>query len=231
MPKLTPSSIGPATTGRCAPPSPRRRPRATAVAALLLVGGVAPSACSGSGFTYIKSTSNNTYFKVPNDWKVYDRDAVLEASDSPSDQDASALRFIAIFDADPNPSIEHELSTATHPFGLARVRELGVEERDVFSLSKLRNEIVPIDEILEKDVGKVELVESPRSVVKGGLAGTRLVYTVRTEDGSFTVHQTGLVDAETRLVYFFIVGCQTTCFSAHRDTINEIADSWTIKES
>ena len=197
-----------------------------------VVAGVALAGCAGSDYRYVKSSSNNAYFKVPKEWKVFDKDQILGASEEQLSQtESSNLRFVTIFDGDPNPSLEHELTTAKHPFGLVRVRELTLEERDTFSLSKLRNEVVRIDDILENELGDVELVEEPRSIVKQkGLAGARLVYTVKGPEGSFTVDQTGLVDPGTHVVYFFIVGCESTCFSENRRKISEVADSWTIKE-
>lgn len=202
------------------------------VAVWLAVAGLALAGCAGSGYQYVKSSANNAYFKVPEDWKVYDKDQILGASeDKLSQTESSNLRFVAIFDADPKPSLQHELTTAKRPFGLVRVRELTLEERDSFSLSTLRNEVVRIDDILENKLGDVELVEEPRSIVKPkGLAGSRLVYSVKGPEGSFTVDQTGLVDPGTHVVYFFIVGCESTCFSENRRVISEVADSWTIKE-
>ncbi len=202
------------------------------LAGWLVVAGVALGGCAGSGYEYVKSSENNAYFKVPKEWKVFDKEQILGASEEKlSRTEESNLRFVSIFDGDPNPSLEHELTTAKHPFGLVRVRELTLEERDTFSLSALRNEVVRIDDILENELGEVELVEQPRSILKPkGLAGTRLVYTVKGPDGSFTVDQTGLVDPGTHVVYFFIVGCEATCFSENRRLISEVADSWTIKE-
>lgn len=202
------------------------------LAVWLVVAGVALAGCAGSGYEYVESSENNAYFKVPKEWKVFDKEQILGASEEQLSQtETSNLRFVSIFDGDPNPSLEHELTTAEHPFGLVRVRELTLEERDTFSLSALRNEVVRIDDILENELGEVELVEQPRSILKEkGLAGTRLVYTVNGPDGSFTVDQTGLVDPGTHVVYFFIVGCETTCFSENRRLISEVADSWTIKE-
>jgi hypothetical protein len=195
-----------------------------------VLGTAALAACAGSGFRYVKSTETETYFKVPEEWKVFDRDEVLGQSTEPSSQDPG-LRYLAIFDADPVPSLDHDLQTAEHPFGLVRVRALDVEQRDKFSRSDLRNEIVPIDDILDQKLGEVELVQEPESIVKPkGLAGTRLVYRVRTSTGSFTVDQIGLVDPDHRYVYFFIAGCETSCYERNRRMITEVADSWTIKE-
>ena len=202
------------------------------LAAWLILAVVVLAGCAGSGYQYVKSSSSNAYFKVPKEWKVFDKDQILGAADEQLSQtESSNLRFVSIFDGDPNPSLEHELTTAKHPFGLVRVRELTLEERDTFSLSTLRNEVVRIDDILENELGDVELVEQPKTIVKRkGLAGARLVYTVKGPEGSFTVDQTGLVDPGTHVVYFFIVGCESTCFSENRRQISEVADSWTIKE-
>ncbi|MFP5318967.1 MAG: hypothetical protein ACLGI2_11830 [Acidimicrobiia bacterium] len=206
-----------------------RRAAAGAVAA---AGALLLSACAGSDYQYVKNSSEGAYFKVPKDWKVYDKDDIVEASGSrlsPSQEDT--LRFMVAFDGDPRPSLEHDLQTATRPFGLARVRQLAPDERQQFSLIALRNEIVPIDQILEEDAGEIELLQEPKDIVTSeGFAGTRLVYRVTTTDGSFTVDQTGLTDAQTRRVYFFIIGCESKCYDQNKRTITEIADSWTVKE-
>ncbi|MDQ4097998.1 MAG: hypothetical protein M3144_09050 [Actinomycetota bacterium] len=199
---------------------------ALGVAAAVLLTG-----CAGSGYTYVQSSANKTYFKVPEEWRVYNKDQVLGLDRRRPSQEADpGLRYLAVFDADPNPSLEHDLQTATSPFGVVKVRQLSPEERDTFSLQSLRNEVVPIDDILEQEVGQIQLIKEPESIVKGGLRGSRLVYTVLTDNGSFAVDQTGLVDAGTNTLYFFIVGCESECFAANRRTISEVADSWTIKE-
>jgi hypothetical protein len=199
---------------------------------LVAAAAVLLSACGGSEYRYIKSSSNGTYFKVPKDWKVYDKETIVEASGSNlSENQFDALRFMVAFDADPDPSLDHDLQTATKPFGLARVRQLSAQERLTFSLAALRNEIVPIDQILNEESGDIELLKEPEEIAtSSGARGTRLVYRVVTEDGSFTVDQTGLVDAKTQFVYFFIIGCESNCYDQHKQKISEIADSWTVKE-
>ncbi len=126
------------------------------------------------------------------------------------------------------------LQTAEHPFGVAWVRELTLEERDAFSRFDLRNEVVPLDRINDQAIGEVRFLRPPEGIVKPrGLAGTRLAYEIQyaaPTPGSFTVDQTGLIDPDHRVVYFFIIGCQTECYNTNRSTITQIADSWTIKE-
>jgi hypothetical protein len=203
-----------------------------AAVSLVAVAAVLLTSCAGSGFTYVKSSANKTYFKVPDAWRVYNKDQVLGVDKSATrPQPDPGLKYLAVFDGDPKPSLEHDLQTAMAPFGVVKVRQLSPEERDTFSLASLRNEVIPIDDILQQNVGQIQLVTQPKSIVKsGGLHGSRLVYAVVTDSGSFTVDQTGLVDAATNMLYFFIVGCESQCFAQNRHTISEVADSWTIKE-
>ncbi|MEA2685482.1 MAG: hypothetical protein QOE93_677, partial [Actinomycetota bacterium] len=178
-------------------------------------------------------STNDAYYKIPKKWTLFDKQQVIASTGAQlSAEEEMGLRYLAIFDADPKPSLDHDLQTASHPFGVVRVRSLDIEERDTFSLAALRNEVIPIDEILDKELGDVEVVAGPETITqKDGLRGTRIVYTVQGTQNSFTVDQTGLVDPATNMVYFFIVGCDADCFSANRKTITEIADSWTVKQT
>ncbi len=201
------------------------------VSAVALAGVIA-AGCADSGFKYVKTSSENAYYKIPDDWQLFDKQQVIASTGAQlSAAEENGLRYLAIFDADPRPSLDHDLQTAAFPFGVVRVRSLDIEERDTFSLQALRNEVIPIDEILDKELGEVEVVDGPHTITqKDGLRGTRIVYTVEGTQNSFTVDQTGLVDPTTSLVYFFIVGCEADCYAANRRTITEIADSWTVKE-
>jgi hypothetical protein len=199
--------------------------------AIALVGAIA-AGCAGSGYKYVKTSTDDAYYKIPEEWQLFDKQQVIASTGAQlSSEEEQGLRYLAIFDADPKPSLEHDLQTADHPFGLVRVRSLDIEERDTFSLATLRNEVILIDEILDKGLGDVEVVDGPHTLTQdNGLRGTRIVYTVEGTQNSFTVDQTGLVDPTTSLVYFFIVGCEADCYAENRRTITEIADSWTVKE-
>ena len=218
--------------GRVAPRVAATKSVAGRMVVALLVVGVLVAGCGGSGYKYVKTSTNNAYYKIPEKWKLFDKQQVIASTGAQlSNDEEMGLRYLAIFDADPRPSLDHDLQTADHPLGVVRVRKLTIEERDTFSLADLRNEVIPIDEILDQELGDVEVVGGPHTLTqKDGLRGTRIIYTVQGAQNSFTVDQTGLVDPATQVVYFFIVGCDADCFAANRRTITEIADSWTVKE-
>ena len=50
------------------------------VAALVVGAAVALTACAGTGYHYVKNSSDKTYFKVPDSWKLYNEDSVLDAA-------------------------------------------------------------------------------------------------------------------------------------------------------
>ena len=59
-----------------------RRSAGLWVSSLLLAAAAVLSACGGSGYHYVKSSEDRTFFKVPDDWELYDNDALLDASKS-----------------------------------------------------------------------------------------------------------------------------------------------------
>ena len=213
----------------------RRRCRPFAIAAAVCIAGAAFAACTGSGYSYVKSSSTRTYFKLPDSWKVYSRQDLIDSAgaDALPSGFKDEFPFFVLFDGSRSPSIRHnDFMAATSPFGIARVRRLSADERDTFSQMSLRNEVVKIDELSQQADTSVEVIEPPKAIqLKNGVHGTKLVYTVRTSDGSsFSALQIGMTDASARRVWFLIIGCQVKCFSEHRRNIDDIAESWTIRE-
>src|SRR5438093_1380543 len=87
-------------------------------AALLLAAPLLLAACAGSGYHYVKSSENHTYFKVPDNWKLYDQDTVLDALKSTLSKDeieqTRDTSWTTIFDANPDPSLQHIANSDAH---------------------------------------------------------------------------------------------------------------------
>jgi hypothetical protein len=191
-------------------------------------------ACQGSGFSYVSNTSTKTYFKVPEEWELFERNEMM-SGESPavslqSLQGASDLWVVA-FDAAPSPDLDNVLATSSrHPTGYALVRPLSEEERDTYSLASLRNEVIPLDR-LERTEGRVEAVSEEEIELESGAHGSRLVNEIKVEGDVFTLDQTGLVDSGTHRVHVLVIGCRSACYEANKAVIDQVADSWTIEES
>ena len=217
-----------------------RRLRLARAAGLVLAVGLA--ACGGSGFRYVKSTEANAYFKVPENWELYDENAILEregADLSPQQLEmAKKSQWVTAFDAGPQPSLEHVFAKLTeptdHPVGVAHVRTLGADERDALSLTALRAQALGgVDPVALAKQGDspVQVVRNEEVVRPGGLRGSHLVVSVRLDDAPpVTIDQTALVDEATRLLYLFRVTCTAQCYAQNEKLIGDIVESWTVKE-
>lgn len=213
------------------PARPRRGYRflsAIATAGLLTV------ACSGTGFRYVSNSDTQTFFKVPEGWRVYDQQEIFGGTIGGSQQGAqlaeSSLWMVA-FDAGTTQTVGALIDPrAEHPRGFANVRLLEAAERDVFSLRTIRNMVIPVDQLEADTQGRAEVLYEEELVLDGGFHGTRLLVRAQLNEGEVVIDQTGIVDPATRTVYLFVIGCGLECFDANLETIREVADSWTVKE-
>ena len=208
--------------------SARRQIAVLWLVALVLAG------CEGSGYSYVSNTSTKTYFKVPEEWELFDRKEMMASGSggvSLQSLQSGSDPWMVAFDAAPNPDLDHVLATSSrHPTGYALVRPLTEKERDTYSLASLRNEVVPLDQ-LEQTEGRVEAVSEEEIELESGAHGSRLVHKIKVGGEYFTLDQTGLVDLGIHRVYVLVIGCRAACYEANKAVIDQVVDSWTIEES
>jgi hypothetical protein len=207
------------------------RLRLSAAAVLLLV---LMAACTSS-YTYIKNSEVKTYFKVPNEWAIFDENEIFRSQItglSPQGEAAAkASVWMVAFDGAPRASLNHFFSgSSPYPTGFAQVRQLSGEQRDSISLASIRNSVFPLNQLQVQDPTSVELLENEDLVLEGGIHGNRIIFNVRLGDTFYTANQTGLVNPQTSLLYLFVIGCEARCYLNHKRTIDEIVKSWTVKE-
>ena len=203
---------------------------------LLCAAAFAIPACSGSGYQYVKNGSegSGTYFKVPDAWRVYDENAFIKSRHlSPTKAKAArAASWTVAFDASSKPSLKHFNELATRqPFGIAEVRKLDQDERDSFSLMAMRNYFVPVDDLAQTG-GELVPLRLDEFTRDGGFHGLRFTFEFSLPTGKepVTVDQVSIIDAGTKEVHFLAVSCRSSCYEKKKDTINNIVDSWTVKE-
>lgn len=189
--------------------------------------------CADSGYHYVKSSSDRTYFKVPNKWTLFDEEAVLDGlggklTDAQREQELGQTWRVA-FDADPKPTLRHLGATgATSPAGLAVVRNLSFEDADAVSLQALRNYFFDVDTALQDQTGEVTSYEELQ--LDGGFRGSHLVADLTMENGKvMTIDQTVLVDQATTKVYALLVACSNVCYEENSGDIKNVVDSWTVR--
>jgi hypothetical protein len=207
------------------------------VAALTVFG----AACASSGgLSYVSSSDRNAYFKVPSNWHFFDKRYIMVASgESLSAESDRQLPWLIAFDADPKPSISHVINIADatkFPVIMARVQSLPFQVRDQLSLNSIRNWVYPVDRLVQANAGEVLAYKDV--VLKGGLHGLRITYDVAPQglsnptSGSdvIRVTQIGVVDPATSKLYLFLIRCESHCYRDNKSLIDQIVDSWTVKE-
>ena len=200
-------------------------------AGLVAVGLLA--GCAGSGYDYVKSSSDRTYFKVPSKWTLYDEEDLADRfngdlTDAQREQLLDDSWRVA-FDASPKPTLGHLLETnAKDPSGVAVVRSLSFDDSDNVSLASLRNYFFDIDTAMSDGTG--EVVDYEDLQLDGGFRGNHVVANLTMSDGGvMTIDQTMLLDQATTKLYALIVACSSTCYERNSGDIKKVVDSWTVR--
>jgi hypothetical protein len=213
----------------------RRLGRARGAAGALVVGAaVLLTACAGTGYHYVSNSSDHTYFKVPDNWKLYDQNTVLDALKKSLSKDEIQQRrdtsWTTIFDASPEPSLSHLVSgNVQYPVGQAVVEQLSQDTSDSVSLQSLRNLFYNVDDALNNGTAHVSsynLVE-----FNGGFHGSHLVARLDTKKGSITFNQIAVIDQGTSKVYAISVACSSDCYDKYQSKIDNVMSSWTVRDS
>lgn len=228
-------------------------PRAGLLALAALATAAGAAACGSSGYQYVENDELGVYAKVPDDWTVYDEDAMF-----PDDTDVQRAQRLATswtrtFDASEEPSVEHTGNrAATVPTGRIQVIRLNDQVRNQISLSGLRGIGAVGDPaadplvVATQDPGVSVVIDEPVTF-DGGFHGVHTVFRVdpsrRADAGTgaaeaaptdtppFVVDQTTVLDATSSRAYIFQVSCSDECYAnTHKDAIADIVDSWTIQE-
>jgi hypothetical protein len=214
--------------------------RAGALIGVFVALGVFAGACSTSGFQYVSSSDRKAYFKVPSDWKFFDkRDILVASGQSLSAESNRQLSWLIAFDADPQPDLSHVLAIGEaprYPVLEARVQQLGFQTRDQIALGSLRNIVYPLDRLLQSN--QAEMLSYEDIVTDDGFRGTRMVYDIIVGGATgvvqgnvvIRVNQTAILDPASEKLYVFTVRCESHCYRDNKTLIDQIADSWTVKE-
>jgi len=210
-----------------------RRSRAGVGLAALVAGSLLVAACAGSGYHYVKSSDDHTYFKVPEGWKLFDEETIVHGLKKLSKRQQQATidqSWQVGFDASSRPSLKHIGSArSSSPDGLAVVSPLSPDEQDSMSLQTLRNEYVNIDAAVQANAAVIQTYEPV--TFDGGFHGIHLVATIEDSKGnSSTIDQTSVVDQDTTKLYSLIVTCTTSCYDRYKDKIDNVVSSWTVRD-
>jgi hypothetical protein len=201
--------------------------------AALAAAGVLVSACSSTGYHYVKSSEDRNYFKVPEDWKLYDEDVLIGRLDlSPREEEIERETAWRVgFDAHPKPAVRHiEQLLPSHPIGQGLVLQLDQDSSDSISTETLRNIFFPIDEALQQNTGTAVFYDTLE--LDGGFHGIHLVGEIDDPESgrALVFNQKVVVDQSTSTLYALVIRCESRCYEKNEDKIDLVMKSWTVRE-
>jgi len=219
--------------------------RRLALATLAAAGGLAVSlvGCGRSDFQYVENSTEGVYIRVPDDWDVVANDLdpalprtsrgvvltenlpptiglwevdmvaspVAAGGDLPEAQGTLLVSIV-------NPDYRHEVSVESQR--ARRFQLSGEEEGEVATLRELARQNDP----------RVALIDDV-DIIEDDIRGNRAVFRLQGEDGSTSiVDHVVTFDAATSRSYELFFSCETRCYEANREAINEIVDSLTVED-
>jgi hypothetical protein len=206
--------------------------------AMAAIAALAAAGCAGSGYTYHANKDEQLYFKLPDQWTVFDTEDFTAAGAS---EEPGLWR--RGFSGGKQPTIDSVFTIAAdEPRGYVEVVPLDVQERDTMNLAVLRganlgtdaagNPLDPIEYAQENPNGELQILGYDDSIVYDhGAHGVhiRVAVTPNGSDTTAIIDQTALTDAATSRRYVLSIGCSVECFDEHEDEIQEVIESWTLE--
>ena len=151
-----------------------------ALASICLI--VLASSCSAPRYEYVRNTALRTAFKIPRDWKLFDRQTLLGLPPGPQPSTPDPIRWLVGLDGDPQPSVAHVLDPSTlntdYPQGIALVQRFSFDDRDKSSFNALRNYLFPVDALLQ-DANSAQVVSYDDRIDHNGVRGLHIVFQFR----------------------------------------------------
>jgi hypothetical protein len=143
---------------------------------------VLATSCAAPRYDYVRNTSLRTAFKVPRDWKLFDRETLLGLAPGPQPATPDPIRWLVGIDGDPDPSVSHILDPSTlntdHPQGIALVQRFSFSDRDTSSFNALRNYLFPVDALLQ-DANSAQVLSYDDTIDRDGVRGLHIVFQFR----------------------------------------------------
>lgn len=216
--------------------------RAVQVLFVTLGASLFLASCGTGGYIYINhvnSSGGDSYFKVPSSWTVFDQSQILKATSAQlplaSVRALESQSWSTIFSGMSGAKFQSGRGLSSPvPFGITQQLELTPSQSSSVTVASLRQVLLPSDPLsfgtstpgLTYQVLSYKEFKNP-----GGLQGSTMEVKIIGSSGKISVlDQKAMLDAHKTWVYFIGVGCTDTCFYANRSAIEQVVNSWNVKE-
>ena len=206
---------------------------AAGLAAIAIVLASVLSSCSTS-VTYVGSSSQGVFFKLPRNWTVYNQTALqhmglVNATTNSQQQAAGNSYQLFVSFASPSPHLAAHGTpdlAGRFPWAYTMVESLGGSDAESMSLGGLQDLLIPVDTLAQQ--GDAQPLSPTKLIVDGALRGSRIAFEAKLAGGPVSFEQVALLNSPTNELWLLAVGCSPACFEAHKSVIGGIIKSFTV---
>jgi hypothetical protein len=211
----------------------------TAILSCVAAGVILAGCGSLSGYQYLhhrQSSGSLLYFKLPSGWTVFDQQQIIDAANGQLNksqvQQIEGSGWLTTFVGSSRASVaESTLINGSSPSGIVEARQLSAQDQDNMSFSTLRTELLPSDPINPPNPNPYQVLSYSTFTRPGGLRGNKMVVDIKDQSGAVsTFNQVAMVDSQTEWLYLIAVSCKASCYAANQGLINQVIESWNVKE-
>lgn len=199
--------------------------------------GVTVTGCGAPQYTYVANSSQNTYFKVPSGWHEIGASALQKAMDNALGSSAGGGWQVA-YEAGGNPTASDFLSFGnSHPFLFAEIGMLNPTASQALSYDSLKDFIFPVTSTARGaepagfPLTGFKSLRDEQLTPGQGVHGVRETFDYSYGGQTDTFDEVALTNADQTVVYYLLLHCTTSCYSADQNQINDVMSSFTIRSS
>jgi hypothetical protein len=201
-----------------------------------LLAGVILTGCAAPQYTYVADSSQNTYFKVPNDWHQIGSSAL--SAELRAETGSSGGNWMVAYEAGKQATASDFLSFATtQPFVFAETGTLSSSASAELSYDTLRDFFLPVTSTARQSAAQEGFPLTNFTQIRDqvltlgqGVHGVRETFDYTYTGGiSDTFDEIALTNADQTQVYLLVLHCTTTCYSSDQSQINDVMSSFTVR--
>jgi hypothetical protein len=203
--------------------------------ALLL--GVTVTGCGAPQYTYVANSSQSTYFKVPHGWHEIGTGALQKAIGDALGSSAVGGWQVA-YEANGGTTASDFLSFGnSHPFVFAEIEDLAPTSTQELSYDSLKDFIFPVTSTARGEepsgfpLTDFKSIRDEQLTPGQGVHGVRETFDYTYSGQTDTFDEIALTNADQTVVYYMLLHCTTSCYSADQNQINDVMSSFNIRSS
>jgi hypothetical protein len=196
-------------------------------------------ACGAPSTDYVKDPSGTLLLKLPAQWTVFDQTQLYRDQHPDTSfqvaENATTGQWTIGFDGAAKPAVGNLLTLdSSQPSGFVKVRPVQASEQESLdTYAGLRNLIFGLDKQKAQTPDLVQMDSSRILHFPGGYRTLEVTFGLRSAaaDPFTRFTQIAAVDSNVQNLYLLVIGCAASCYDQNQHAIDDVLNSWTLKES